>query len=204
MAMAEKKNEYPPGVEADRRLLPFVTWEEYLDSLIDIADLRNLRSTAAARTVAALGYRANGDTLSEKEFYTRRAVINEIVYPTVKAYVLVSEGVVIDDPFSRELAIRERANRVGILQSIIFIRHFTKGGFEISGYIDYAHRLVSENWAQFFRSKKMLWPRDKDLGYYHWRHGTVRSNISRNYKIPNKTQGRIQRRPGYTHLDIPK
>lgn len=68
-------------------------------------------------------------------------------------------------------------------QSIIFIRHFTKGGFEISGYIDYAHRLVSENWTPFFRSSKMLWPRDNDLGYYHWRHGTVRSNISRNYKV---------------------
>ncbi|XP_045445625.1 cilia- and flagella-associated protein 299-like [Melitaea cinxia] len=182
MAMAEKKNEYPPAVEADRRLLPFETWEDYLDSLIEIADLRNLRSIGTARTIAALGYRANGDTLTEKEFYTRRAVIHSIVYPVVRPYVLVSEGVKIDDPFNRELAVRERANRVGILQSVIFIRHFTKGGFEISGYIDYAHRLVSEDWGPFFRANKMLWPRNSDLGYYHWRHGTVRSNISRNYK----------------------
>lgn len=57
MAMAEKKNEYPPGVEADRRLLQFETWEDYLDSLIEIADLRNLRSVDSARTIAALGYR---------------------------------------------------------------------------------------------------------------------------------------------------
>ena len=57
MAMAEKKNEYPPSVEADRRLLPFETWEDYLDSLIEIADLCNLRSIKSARTVAALGYR---------------------------------------------------------------------------------------------------------------------------------------------------
>lgn len=55
--MAEKKNEYPPGVEADRKLLRFDTWEDYLDSLIEIADLRNLRSIASARTIAALGYR---------------------------------------------------------------------------------------------------------------------------------------------------
>ncbi|VVC89721.1 unnamed protein product [Leptidea sinapis] len=109
--MAEKKNEYPPSVEAYRRLLQFNTWEDYLDSLIEISDLRNLRSI-----------------------------------------------------------------------SIIFIRNFTKGGFEISGYIDYAHRLITENWAQFFKGNKTLWPRDSDLGYYHWRHGTVRSNISRNYK----------------------
>ncbi|XP_045783503.1 cilia- and flagella-associated protein 299-like isoform X2 [Maniola jurtina] len=180
--MAEKKNEFPPGIEAYRRLLAFETWEDYLDSLIEIADLRNLRSLASARTVAALGYRANGDTLNEKEFYARRATIHAIVFPVVRPYVLVSEGATIDDPFFRELAVRERANRVGILQSVIFIRHFTKGGFEISGYIDYAHRLISEDWGPYFRNNKMLWPKDSDLGYYHWRHGTVRSNISRNYK----------------------
>ncbi|XP_013182278.1 PREDICTED: uncharacterized protein C4orf22 homolog isoform X2 [Papilio xuthus] len=182
MTMAEKKNDYPPGVEADRRLLPFETWEDYLDSLIEIADLRNLRSIPSARIIAALGYRALGDTLSEKEFYARRAVIQNIVYPITKPYVLVSEGTDLEDPFKRELAIRERANRIGILQSIIFIRHFTRSGFEISGYIDYAHRLITQDWGPFFKSKKMLWPKDSDLGYFHWRHGTVRSNISRNYK----------------------
>ena len=57
MAMAEKKNEYPASVEADRKLLIFDTWEDYLDSLIEIADLRNLRSILSARTIAALGYR---------------------------------------------------------------------------------------------------------------------------------------------------
>ncbi|CAB3234597.1 unnamed protein product [Arctia plantaginis] len=182
MAMAEKKNEYPASVEADRKLLPFDTWEDYLDSLIELTDLRNLRSITSARTIAAFGYRANGDTLSEKEFYARRQVIESIVFPKAKAYVLVSEGADLEDNFTRELAVRERANRVGILQSIVFIRHFTKGGFEISGYIDYAHRLLTENWGSFFRGKKMLWPKENDLGYYHWRHGTVRSNISRNYK----------------------
>lgn len=69
-------------------------------------------------TFFQLRYRANGDTLTEKEFYTRRAVIHSIVYPVVRPYVLVSEGVKIDDPFNRELAVRERANRVGILQVI--------------------------------------------------------------------------------------
>ncbi|CAG5012025.1 unnamed protein product [Parnassius apollo] len=119
MAMAEKKNEYPPGVEADRRLLPFETWEDYLDSLIEIADLRNLRSIASARIIAALGYRATGDTLSEKEFYARRAVIHNIVYPVIRPYVLVSEGADLEDPFKREMAIRERANRIGILQPLM-------------------------------------------------------------------------------------
>ncbi|XP_026329864.1 cilia- and flagella-associated protein 299-like isoform X2 [Hyposmocoma kahamanoa] len=180
--MGEKKNETPASVEADRRLLFYDTYEDYLDSLIEIADLRNLRSITTARTIAELGYRAKGDTLSQKEFYKRRAAIGEVVFPTVKPYVLVSEVADLSDPFNRELAIRERANRVGIIHTIIFLRHFTRGGFEISGYIDYAHRLLSENWGPFFKGNKRLWPRDNDLGYYHWRHGTVRSNMSRNYK----------------------
>lgn len=179
--MAEKKNTVPPSVEADRRLLQFQTWEDYLDSLIHVADLRNLRSIASARTVAALGYRAAGDTIQEKEFYKRRAVIHEVVYPTVRAYVLASEGIDTDDPFLLELADRERANRVGMLQTIIFLRHHTRGGFEISGYIDFGHRLITESWVPFFKYKKTLWPRNSDLGYYHWRNGAVRSNITRNY-----------------------
>lgn len=61
-------------------------------------------------------FRANGDTLSEEEFNARRAVIQEVVVPTVSPYVLVSEGTNPEDPFARELAVRERANRVGILQ----------------------------------------------------------------------------------------
>lgn len=60
--------------------------------------------------------RANGATLGEKEFYTRRSVIFNVVYPTVKAYSLASEGSDLRDSLQRELAVRERANRVGILQ----------------------------------------------------------------------------------------
>ncbi|KAJ2952586.1 hypothetical protein O0L34_g6910 [Tuta absoluta] len=178
----ERKNLTTPIVESDRRLLQFETYEDYLDSLIEIEDLRNLRSQKTARIIAELGYRCRGDTLTEKEFHRRRAVILEVVFPTISTYVLVSEGADLEDPFNRELAYRERANRIGILHTIIFVRQFTRGGYEISGYIDYAHRLLTENWAPFFKRGKKLWPRDTDLGYYHWRHGTVRSNLSRNYK----------------------
>ncbi|KAG7307100.1 hypothetical protein JYU34_007237 [Plutella xylostella] len=182
MTMAEKKNEIPPSVEADRRLLAYKTYEDYLDSLIDVADLRNLRSLESARTIAALGYRTHGDTLTERQFYKRRAVIHEVVYPTVKAYILVSEGANLQDPFKRELAVRETANRIGIVQTIIFVRNLTRAGFEISGYVDFAHRLLTKDWRPFFHEDALLWPRSSDLGYHHWRHGTVRSNISRNYK----------------------
>lgn len=55
--MGEKKNDTPASVEADRRLLFYDTYEDYLDSLIEIADLRNLRSITTARIIAELGYR---------------------------------------------------------------------------------------------------------------------------------------------------
>lgn len=51
------KFSYPPSEEADRRLLPYKTYDDYLDSLVQVVDLRNLRSTLVARIVVALGYR---------------------------------------------------------------------------------------------------------------------------------------------------
>ncbi|KOB70821.1 Uncharacterized protein OBRU01_10681, partial [Operophtera brumata] len=103
--------------------------------------------------------------------------------------------------------------------SIIFIRHFTKGGFEISGYIDYAHKLVTENWTPFFRGCKMLWPKDNDLGYYHWRHGTPLMDPDKGLLFQNRHDHKIvcpdpQQDPGqntlkariysprYTHIEI--
>jgi predicted glycosyltransferase involved in capsule biosynthesis len=52
--------------------------------------------------------------------------------------------------FLQALAEREEANRSGKLTSIIFIRTKNSKDQEISGYIDYAHRLKSENFEVYF------------------------------------------------------
>lgn len=46
-----------PQIEADKRLLEFKTYEDYLDSLVSPLDLCNLQSTVVSRTIAELGYR---------------------------------------------------------------------------------------------------------------------------------------------------
>ncbi|XP_026472482.1 uncharacterized protein C4orf22 homolog [Ctenocephalides felis] len=67
-------------------------------------------------------------------------------------------------------------------KTIIFLRHYTKTGFEISGYIDYAEKLVTDDWTDFFKGNKRLWPKTNDLGYYHWRVGRSTCNDTNNYK----------------------
>ena len=46
--------------------------------------------------------------------------------------------------------------RNGKLTSIIFLRDKNSKGQEVSGYIDYAHRLKSENFESYFERKKKL------------------------------------------------
>ena len=48
-------------------------------------------------------------------------------------------------------------------QSIIFIRDRNAGVQEVSGYIDYAHRLQTEDFEAYFSGKKRLMPRRSDL-----------------------------------------
>ncbi|XP_017784223.1 PREDICTED: uncharacterized protein C4orf22 homolog [Nicrophorus vespilloides] len=175
--------ETTPQIEADRRLLKFKTYEEYLDSLVNKSDVCYLQSVSASRTIAELGYRSTGETLSRDQFQTRLAAVISYLFPTFKPYELASERMPAKDPLQKELALRERVNRLGIISTIIFLRNFTRGGFEVSGYIDYGDRLQNEDWKPFFRGKKKLWPRSSDLGYYHWRLGKSISNESFNYKV---------------------
>ncbi|XP_050300968.1 cilia- and flagella-associated protein 299-like [Anthonomus grandis grandis] len=174
-----------PQIEADRTLLRFNCYEEYLDSLATSQDACYLQSVDVARTIANLGYRSSGETLSRKQFEKRLAAVLNYLYPPYKAYELSSEGLVAPDAdhFIKELSARERANRIGVLSTIVFLRAFTNAGIEISGYIDYTERLTNEDWKPIFAGKKILMPKKSDLGFYHWKSGDVVSNDSCNYKV---------------------
>jgi len=80
------------------------------------------------------------------------------------------------------LAKREEDVLNGKLLTIIFIRQETKNS-EISGYIDYAHRLKTDNFRDYFEGKKKILPRTSDLSYYNWRTGVCVSNDSPNFKV---------------------
>ena len=66
---------------------------------------------------------------------------------------------------------------------------------EVSGYIDYAHRLKTEDFKQYFEGKKKLLPMPTDLSYYNWRTGECVANDSPNFKVDasNTLQGLLFR-----------
>lgn len=175
----------------DFHLLEFETYADYLDSYVTTEDLRNLRSAKYARLVAELGYNATTEMLSNDEFEQRKAFAKELLNPTRKGHELFSDSADLSDPVLKELAARERSNRVGILSTIIFLRHVTKKGIEISGYIDFEWSLRMSrsreedavDWAAVFKGKKHLWPTKKDLGYFNWKSGVSLSNNTKNYKV---------------------
>ena len=54
------------------------------------------------------------------------------------------------------------------MTTIIFIRDNKNCKNEISGYIDLAHRLKTEDFRLYFEGKKVLLPKPSDLSYYNW------------------------------------
>nr|XP_036863217.1 cilia- and flagella-associated protein 299 [Manis javanica] len=63
---------------------------------------------------------------------------------------------------------REEDNRNGKMSSVIFIRDRNSHGQEVSGYIDYAHRLKIEDFEVYFSGKRRLLPRHTDMSFYNW------------------------------------
>ena len=86
-------------------------------------------------------------------------------------------------PFLQELANREELVRSGKLTTIIFIRHFNGKKQEISGYIDYAQRLRTDDFAAVFEGKRLLLPRPSDLSYYNWDTQLSTSNSTPYYQV---------------------
>ncbi|XP_012536313.1 cilia- and flagella-associated protein 299-like [Monomorium pharaonis] len=169
-------------IDSDKRLLDFQNYEEYLDSLVTPADVCYLRSKKIARQLAELGYRCTGETLSEESFYRRLRIVRDLLLPVHRPYELTSELVSPVGRLMEELALRERANRLRILSTIIFVRRSMKKlQFEDSAYIDFEDRLKSADWLPYYRGERKLSPLKQDLAYYHWRTGRTCLNKTRNY-----------------------
>jgi hypothetical protein len=81
------------------------------------------------------------------------------------------------------LAVREEDVRNGKLTSIIFVRDRNQNGQEISGYIDYAHRLKVEDCSPYFECKKKFLPKPSDLSFYNWETQTCTQNPTPNFQV---------------------
>jgi hypothetical protein len=71
-------------------------------------------------------------------------------------------------------------------QSIIFIRDRNAKGQEISGYIDYAHRLKIEDCNPYFEGKKKFLPKNTDLSFYNWDTASTMSTSTPNFQVTNQ------------------
>lgn len=171
-----------------------------------------LQDEDLARQLVELGYRGSGETLKREEFAARKKQEREkhLQKENVPKPLYSMGKDLANFPFLQALANREELVRNGKLtvrhvrtvcaclpfgavsplhsvavaaQSIIFIRDTNSKGQEVSGYIDFAHRLKNENFELYFDRKKMLMPKPTDLSYYNWETQTSTSNSSPNFQV---------------------
>jgi len=69
------------------------------------------------------------------------------------------------------------------LQTVIFIRDFNSRGHEISGYIDYAERMRTDDLEPVFLHKCRFLPKEFDLSYYNWETKIAISNTTANWQV---------------------
>lgn len=140
-----------------------------------------------------LGYRGSGDTLKREEFEARKKALLERGAPKSKAVQkLASAGKDLSAyPFLQALANREDLVRNGKLTCIIFLRDTNSKGQEVSGYVDYAHRLANDaNFHLIFDRKKKLMPKPSDLSYFNWHTKVSTHNSTPNFQvIPDSDNG---------------
>ncbi|XP_077115145.1 cilia- and flagella-associated protein 299 [Ranitomeya variabilis] len=172
------------GAAMDGIVAQYNTYEDFLDSQISSLDLFYLEDEELARQLVELGYRGSGEVLKREEFETRKAAAEASrLAQRTQQKILSSAGKELKDNFLKALALREEANRNGKMTSIIFIRDKNSHGQELSGYIDYSHRLKSEDFEVYFSGKKKLLPRPTDLSFYNWETHVSTSNASPNYQV---------------------
>jgi hypothetical protein len=162
----------------------FDTYKDYLDSQITELDLFYLQDIHIIRKLVECGFRGTGEVLKRNEFEKHKAFLSQIKL-TKKGLqnILYDHASFTHDNVLCELARRERPNREGILNTIIFIRIINQKGIEISSYIDYADRLVNEDFSEIFSGTKKVQPSVNDLSYYNWRTQKCYSNESSNYSV---------------------
>ncbi|XP_004383166.1 cilia- and flagella-associated protein 299 isoform X2 [Trichechus manatus latirostris] len=185
----------------DNIVTQFTTYEDFLDSQITTVDLYYLEDEGLARQLVELGYRGTGEVVKREDFEARKAAIEiaRLAERTQKK-TLTSAGKNLQDNFLKALAVREEDNRNGKvslnqpefdaayilsrqLASVIFIRDRNSHGQEVSGYIDYAHRLKIEDFEVYFSGKKRLLPKPTDLSFYNWDSHIAVWNSSPNYQV---------------------
>ena len=59
----------------------------------------------------------------------------------------------------------------------------------VSAYIDYAHRLKTEDFGPYFAGEKKLMPKPTDLSYYNWETQASTHNSTPNFQVVADQEG---------------
>ncbi|KAJ8263044.1 hypothetical protein COCON_G00155010 [Conger conger] len=167
----------------DSSVSKFLTYEDYLSSKLTALDLHYLEDEEMARQLLELGSIGGGEVLKKKEFERRKAAAEARRHSKAQQKTLASAGKELNDNFLKALAEREEPHRSGKMASIFFIRDRNARGQEISGYIDYSHRLQTEDFEPYFSGKKKFLPKSTDLSFLNWETEHLCSRDSPNYHV---------------------
>lgn len=186
------------------------TYEEYLESLVTLKDIYYLENIELCRQIAGNGMRSVGETMSRKEFERKKQAVLDLKAEVFKPHMMFSFESLADDSFLEALEKRERANRIGDLSTIIFVRHRWENGIEVSGYIDFEASLRKAigkeygavDWLAVFKGTKKLRPKPTDLGYFNWKNGEVFVNDSPNYLTISQPDSMLQFMNKYDRMVI--
>lgn len=182
----------------DNSLDNFDSYEEYLSSQISDTDIYYLEDEELARQLVELGVQGKTEILSKEEFEKRKKdneIATKAKQENVPKKLASAEKDLSNFRFLQELADREEQVRNGRLTTIIFIRDIIHKGNkkrEISGYIDYHHRLKTENFEDYFLRRKKLLPTPQDLSYYYWDGQKTSINESPNFRVDTYSESGLQ------------
>ncbi|EER11233.1 conserved hypothetical protein [Perkinsus marinus ATCC 50983] len=182
--------------DSDEFFDKYGSYEDYLDAQITEKDTFYLGGTKLARQLVELGCR-RGDVMSRDEFNEKREAAEREKRRQLQGMVKVLASANKDltaFPTLRHLAAREEMARSGKISCIIFIRDKNSKGQEISGYIDYGHRLRTDDFEAYFSREKRILPRPTDLCFYNWETQRCTANESPNFQVlPDTKMGLLFR-----------
>ncbi|XP_005098257.1 cilia- and flagella-associated protein 299 isoform X2 [Aplysia californica] len=166
----------------------YATYEDFLSSQVTELDMFYLEDVNMARKLVELGYRGAREGFSREQFEATKAAIEakKQAARQMQKHVF-SAGKEFEDGMLRALQQREEANRTGKQASIFFIRDYNEFGQEISGYVDYSHRLATEDFEPIFNLRKKFLPKQTDLSFFNWETMRVMSKNSPNYEVIAKS-----------------
>ncbi|XP_068149204.1 cilia- and flagella-associated protein 299-like [Drosophila tropicalis] len=175
----------------DYSVLKYSTYAEYLASFPRTEDHRYLQDVVTIDKLIKLGYHSITTVYDEDEFYRAKLVMESSAAPKVTSITIYSIYLTGDDEVLKALAMREKANVLQEISTIIYMQVRRRNGFDISGYIDYEMSLRQANmrlagatdWRAIFEGHKLLSPRITDLGFYNWRTGEVFDTSNDNYQV---------------------